>query len=147
MNAVATRAQPVRVVIIDDTEDIRILLRLSLSKGGMDVVAEAADGREGIEVVRRERPDVVLLDLGMPVLDGRRALPLIRQLMPDGRIIVLSAYGADLMSEEVLGMGADGYVQKGFSMRRIVQFVEDAVAVPGPLTKPGPVLSLVPGSS
>ena len=56
---------------------------------------------------------------------------------------MLSAYGAAMMSEELLGLGADGYVQKGFSMRRIVQYIEDAIE-PGPLTKPGPVMSLVP---
>ena len=133
-----------RVVVIDDTEDIRVLLRVALSKGGMEVVAEAADGRDGIEVVRLERPDVVLLDLAMPVMDGRRALPMIRRLVPMARIIVLSGIGADLMSDQVLGMRADGFVQKGHSLRRIVKYVEDAVRTPGPLTRPGPVLTLVP---
>ena len=89
---VATRERPVRAVVIDDTTDIRDLLRFALSRGGMDVVGEAGDGQAGVEVVREERPDVVLLDLAMPVMDGVEALPLIRELVPDAQIIVFSAF-------------------------------------------------------
>ena len=86
------RERPVRAVVIDDTTDIRDLLRIVLSRSGMDVVGEAGDGRAGVDLVRGERPDVVLLDLAMPVMDGVEALPLIRELVPDAQIIVLSAF-------------------------------------------------------
>ena len=112
MNATAARSRPVRVVIIDDTYDLRELLRLALTRGGMDVVGEAGDGLAGIEAVRSERPDVVLLDLSMPVMDGLEALPSIRQLVPEAKIIVLSAFGATQLSERALASGADGYLQK-----------------------------------
>ena len=87
--AVVTRERPVRAVVIDDTSDIRELLSTVLTRSGMDVVGEAGDGRAGVDVVRAQRPDVVLLDLAMPVMDGVEALPIIRALVPDARIIVL----------------------------------------------------------
>lgn len=143
MNAVALIPRPVRVAIVDDTGDLRFLLRAALTRGGMEVVAEAADGRAGIEAVRSTQPDVVLLDLAMPVMDGRAALPQIRRAAPAARIVVLSGFGADLLSEELLAMGADGYIEKGHPLRRIVQYVEDAAAGPVVTRPPGPVLRLV----
>jgi len=120
---VATRENPVRAVVIDDTTDIRDLLRIALSASGMDVVGEACDGQEGVDLVREARPDVVLLDLAMPVMDGIEALPLIRDLVPDARIIVLSAFGG-AVSKQVLDSGADGYLIKGTPLREIVAYVD-----------------------
>jgi len=143
MNAVALVARPVRVVIIDDTEDLRFLLRTALTRAGLEVAAEAADGRAGIEVVREEQPDVVLLDLAMPVMDGRAALPHLRSAAPSARIVVLSGFGADLVSDEMLALGADGYIEKGHPLRGIVRYVEEAAATPRDARPPGPVLRLV----
>jgi DNA-binding NarL/FixJ family response regulator len=120
---VVEQERQVRAVVIDDTTDIRELLSLVLTRSGMLVVGEAGDGRAGVDVVREERPDVVLLDLAMPVMDGIEALPLIRELVPDARIIVLSAF-AGAVSEQVLEWGADGYLLKGTPLKQIVEYVE-----------------------
>ena len=117
MSAPAQCTRPVRVVIVDDTPDLRELMRLALTRGGMEVVGEAGDGLAGIEAVRLEHPDVVLLDLSMPVMDGLEALPSIRSLVPAAKIIVFSGLGATQMSERALATGADGYVQKGMSLK------------------------------
>jgi DNA-binding NarL/FixJ family response regulator len=143
MNAVALVPRPIRVAIVDDTEDLRFLLRHALERGGMEVVAEAGNGLEGIDAARETQPDVVLLDLAMPVLDGRAALPRIRREAPRARIIVLSGFGADLLSDELLALGAVGYIEKGHSVRRIVEYVEDAVTRPLDPRPAGAVLRLV----
>lgn len=125
MSSPPSLPSPQRVVIIDDTPDLRELLRLALTRGGFDVVAEAGDGREGIDVVREERPDVILLDLAMPVMDGLEALPSLRRLCPDATIIVLSGFGATQMSARAVAAGADGYVQKGTSLLALLDHVRD----------------------
>jgi signal transduction histidine kinase/CheY-like chemotaxis protein len=153
MISIAQRTRPVRVVIIDDTYDLRELLRLALTRSGLEVVGEAGDGLSGIECVRLEKPDVVLLDLSMPVMDGLEALPTIRRLVPQAKIVVLSGFGASQMSEKAMTIGADGYLQKGMALKRIIEYVKDIVeAVEDPVADPteaapipsGPVLSVVP---
>lgn len=168
MISAAQGTPPIRVVIIDDTHDLRELLRLALTRGGLEVVGEAGDGQAGIECVRLEQPDVVLLDLSMPVMDGLEALPTIRRLVPDGKIVVLSGFGATQMAEKAMTIGADGYLQKGIALKRIIEFVKDIVDAPNPFPAappepapgragvvdgqarsepPTPVLSVVPGTA
>jgi DNA-binding NarL/FixJ family response regulator len=121
---VASRERPVRLVVIDDSVDLRGLLRFAMSRAGMDVVGEAGDGQAGVEVVREERPDVVLLDLSMPVMDGVEALPLIRELVPDAQIIVFSGFDAAL-TQQVIDSGANGHIIKGTPLKDIVAYVEE----------------------
>ena len=92
------------------------------------MVAEAGDGKTGIETVRQHRPDVVIIDLAMPVMDGIEALPSLRRLVPDGKIIVLSGFGALQMSARAVAAGADGYVQKGAPLTTIIGYVNDIVS-------------------
>lgn len=127
MSAATSPVPGRRVVVIDDTPDLRDLLRIALERSGYVVVGEAGDGRAGIDVVRDQRPDVVLLDLSMPVLDGLEALPSIRRLLPQGTIVVLSGFGPTTMSERALARGADGYVQKGAPLRSIIESIDRLV--------------------
>src|SRR5205807_941800 len=104
----------VRVVIVDDAQPLRALLRSTLNRDGrFDVVGEAADGREGVQVVLSSVPDVVLLDLAMPVMDGLEAIPRIVAGSPGTRIVVLSGFEARQVEEEVIELGAAAYLPKG----------------------------------
>ncbi len=141
MNSAAPAPSP-SVVVIDDTDDLRQLLALALTRGGFQVVAEAGDGRAGIETVREHRPDVVLLDLAMPVMDGIEALPAIRRLVPTAKIIVLSGFGAQQMSARAVAVGADGYVQKGAPLPSILDYVRTVCAAPA--GRSGRALNVVP---
>ncbi len=141
------RAAP-RVVIVDDTDDLRELLRLAFTRGGYDVVGEAAHGRQGIEVVRETRPDLVLLDLSMPGMGGLEALPSIRRSVPDATVVVLSGFGAPQMSERALAVGADGYVQKGASLDSILTYVDTLTSRgPGPRERAAPPAPPPPGAA
>jgi signal transduction histidine kinase len=116
-----TAAAPVRVVLIDDTPDLRLLLRVALEANGQfRVVGEAGNGERGLELVRRECPDLVVLDLAMPVMDGIDALASIRRESPATRTVVLSAFESERMAERAVAAGADAYLQKGTSAKRIV---------------------------
>jgi len=104
----------IRVVIVDDAQPLRALLRSTLNRDGrFDVVGEAADGREGVQVVLSSVPDVVLLDLAMPVMDGLEAIPRIVAGSPGTRIVVLSGFEARQVEEEVIELGAAAYLPKG----------------------------------
>lgn len=127
MNVARDLEPATRVVIIDDTEDLRELLRFALERAGMEVIGEAADGRAGIEVVGVDPPDLVLLDLSMPVMDGLEALPHVRRLAPHARIVVLSGFEAGQMADRALATGADGYLQKGMPLARIVERLREII--------------------
>ena len=109
------------VVLVDDSEDLRFLLRVELERNGdFRVLAEAADGEEGVAAVRESKPDVVLLDILMPVMDGMQALELIRKEFPDTIVVMLSALGdASGMPQRAMGMGAAGYIRKGGHVRAL----------------------------
>ena len=113
---------PIRVLLADDTRDIRLLLSLALElAGGFEVVGEAADGTEAIAQATAHQPDVILLDLAMPVLDGLQAIPHIRDRAPGSLIVVLSGFGADAMGEEAMRLGATTYVQKGVNPTELAE--------------------------
>ena len=127
---------PIRVVLADDTRDIRLLLSLALElAGGFEVVGEAGDGSEAIEQATVHQPNVVLLDLAMPVLDGLQALPQIREHAPDSLVVVLSGFGAEAMGEEAVRLGATTYVQKGVNPTELAEqlraLVRDRTAAQG----------------
>ena len=120
-----------RVVLADDMLDFRLLMRLQLKRDNrFDVVGEAGDGAEAVKIVETERPDVVLLDLAMPVMDGLQAIPEIRKRSPGTKIIVLSGFEEAHMAESVRTLGADAYIQKSGSFSGLIATIEDLCQVP-----------------
>lgn len=113
------------MLVVDDERDIRFMLRTMLEAFGQRVVGEASDGREAIELARRLQPDVVVLDLMMPVLDGFRALPHLVEATPSARIVVCTAKHLEPVQEEELRAGgAFDVVIKGTTLtRRLVEAI------------------------
>jgi DNA-binding NarL/FixJ family response regulator len=119
----ASRSGPsIRVLLADDTPEIRRLIRVNLELDGrFDIVAEAADGAEAVNLARSLRPDVVVLDLAMPVMDGLQAMPLIFRASPRSKIVVLSAFDHSRMEARAREHGAHGYLEKGVGFGEIVE--------------------------
>jgi DNA-binding NarL/FixJ family response regulator len=116
-----TGAGSLRVLIVDDDGDHVKALRRLLELEGIDEVLEAADGDRGLEVALAERPDLVVLDLGMPDRSGVEVLPEMHDGLPDTRIVVLSNFSRRRMGEIVARRGAVGYVEKRVPAERLVR--------------------------
>lgn len=124
----ATRMEPISVLLCDDTKDILLLLSLEFGfDPAVEVVATAENGLQAIELAGRFRPDVVVLDLAMPVMDGLEALPEIKRVSPETSIIVLSGFDASAMANQALSLGAERYLEKGTTPTEIVRAVKDVV--------------------
>jgi DNA-binding NarL/FixJ family response regulator len=112
-----------RILLVDDHPITRAALFSLLESHGFSVVGEAADGEEAIEVARRLRPDLVLLDLSMPGLDGLQALPRIREAAPNAEVVVLTASGTEENLLAAIRGGAAGYLLKSEPPERIADFL------------------------
>jgi len=115
----------VKVVIADDQALVRGGFRLILSTAGIPVVAEAADGKEAIAAVLKHRPDVVLMDIRMPVMDGLEATRRILESRPgqDVRVIMLTTFDLDQYVYAALAAGASGFLLKAVSPEHLVAAV------------------------
>lgn len=111
-------SQPTRVLIVDDEPQIRRLLRTTLGANQYQVI-EAAGGEEAVRKVATERPDLVLLDLGLPDVDGQLVIQRVRE-WSDVPIIVLSVRERERDKVEALDRGADDYVTKPFGMSELL---------------------------
>ena len=120
---------PYTVVIVEDAHDLRTLWSLFLqSEERFDVVAEAGDGRSGVAAVRLHQPDLVLLDIQMPVMDGVQALTLMRHHSPASAVVMLSSMGRDSANVvRALALGAHGYLLKGMSRPELLSRLEAIV--------------------
>ena len=114
-----------RVLIADDHEVARRGIRALLeSHENWEVCAEAKDGREAVELAASERPDLILLDIGMPNLNGLEAARQILTVSPDVPILILTMHDSDNVVREVLRAGARGFLLKSDAGRDLVAAVE-----------------------
>ena len=134
---------PTRVLLVDDDPIVRGALRLML--GGHDdvrVVGEAGDGREALHAVRSHAPDVVLMDIRMPVMDGLEATRDLHSRADPPRVIVLTTFDADDYVVDAVAAGADGFLLKDTPPADIVAAVR-AVMDGDPMLSPGATASLI----
>ncbi len=111
-----------QILCIEDDKDIALAISMVLRRAGFDVV-EAADGKDGLRAFHAERPDVVLLDIGLPTLDGWTVLERIRDLS-DVPVIMLTAHGQEADKVRGLQLGADDYLTKPFGNAELVARVQ-----------------------
>ena len=116
------------LLIVDDLAFMRTAIRDISVSAGIQVVGEAANGREGVEKFIDLRPDVVLLDITMPVMDGLQALKLIRQRDPQASVVMCSALGQQEYLLKAIQLGARDFIVKPFRPDRIVSAVRKAAS-------------------
>ena len=122
---------PIRLLLCDDTADLLTLFELELSfHPDIEIVGTARDGAAAVEVAARTKPDVVLLDLAMPVMDGLEALQGIREAAPTSSVVILSGFDGAVGASRAQELGAWGYVQKGAEMGAILDTVKRAAHSP-----------------
>ncbi|GGV55997.1 DNA-binding response regulator [Streptomyces longisporoflavus] len=126
----------IRVLLADDEAMIRAGVRAILGAAeGIEVVAEAGDGREAIELTLAHRPDVCLLDIRMPRLDGLRAAAELSRVAPDTAVAMLTTFSEDEYIASALGSGAAGFLLKSGNPRELIAGVQ-AVAEGGAYLSP-----------
>ena len=114
----------VRVLLVDDVADVRRLVRIALRfHGGFEVVGEAGAGLQAIELATRLRPDIVLLDLGLPDLAGRDVLTRVREVVPGAKVVVFT--GADDEDRAYYEEHTAGYVLKSAELDYLVELLDD----------------------
>jgi DNA-binding NarL/FixJ family response regulator len=124
----------IRVVIVDDHALLRTgLAQVLRAAGDIEVVGEAQEGAQAIEVVERERPDLVLMDLSMPGMDGRAATEWLSQSHPDIRVIVLTSFADRDSVLDALAAGAAGYILKDVPPAELVAAVRSGARGEAPL--------------
>lgn len=124
-----TESTTCRVLVVDDTPEIRMVLRALLGASlEVEVVAEAKDGQQAIDLADRHQPDVVVLDVSMPVMDGFEALPRITTVAPDATVVMYTAHDTPENRARASALGADHFVGKGGHPAQIVTAVEESCA-------------------
>ena len=116
----------IKVMIADDQELIRQSLQIVLEmKEGIEVTATAKDGREVIQEVRKDKPDVILMDVRMPEMDGVQCTQIIKEQYPDVKIIILTTFDDDEYVYNALKWGASGYLLKPTTYEKLCSLLND----------------------
>lgn len=128
------------VLVVDDSDDLRELISMVIERhpSSWHVVATAAEGQQAVDRATASQPDLVLLDIAMPVMDGMQALPLIRQACPDAVVVMLSGYPFAVAGQGALDAGAHGYLEKSDLVKGLIPRIERilSTATSDELTEP-----------
>lgn len=117
-----------KVLVVDDAMFMRAMLKDILTKGGYEVVGEASNGNEAVSMYKELQPDIVTLDITMPVMTGLDALKAIREFDPDAKCIMCSAMGQQNMVIEAIQNGAKDFIVKPFQSERVMVALSNALA-------------------
>lgn len=116
-----------KILIADDAAFMRMMLKNVLFAGGHTVVAEAASGREAVDLYDAHHPDLVTMDITMPEMDGLQALKAIRKSDPLAKVIMCSAMGQQDMVIEAIQSGAGSFIVKPFQKEKVLEEVAKLV--------------------
>lgn len=109
------------VLIVDDADFMRMVLKDIVTEMGLEVIAEAADGAQAVETYRTTRPTLVLMDITMPQMDGLQALKKIMELDPGAQVVMITALGQKDQVLACVKAGAQDFIIKPFDQERVTE--------------------------
>ncbi|NHN31902.1 response regulator [Paenibacillus agricola] len=118
-----------KIMVVDDAAFMRMMLRTMLIEGGHEVVGEAANGLEAVQLYMKIKPELVTMDITMPEMDGVEAVKEIRKLDPAAKIIMCSAMGQKAMVVQAITSGAKDFIVKPFQKERVLESVDKVLGV------------------
>lgn len=118
-----------KVMIVDDAAFMRRSIKLMLERGGFEVVAEAEDGEEAVRKYLIHQPDLVTMDITMPVMDGLESLKQIREQDKAAKIVMVSAMGQEGMVREAIMSGAKSFIVKPFKEEQVIETLTKIAAM------------------
>ena len=116
-----------RVLIVDDAAFMRMMIKDILEKNGFEVIGEANNGIKAVEMYKKEKPDVVTMDITMPDMDGIQAVKEIKLFDPNAKVIMCSAMGQQTMVMDAIRAGARDFIVKPFQVDRVLEAIRKAV--------------------
>ena len=117
------------VLIVDDLQFVRISIKEILQREGIAVAGEAENGYVALKLYEEKKPDIVLLDITMPVMDGLTALKLLKAAYPESTVIMCSALGQQKYIIKAIQLGADDFVVKPFKSERLINAIRKALRI------------------
>ena len=116
-----TRSTPLRVLVVDDSDVVRrAICKILQAHGDIEIICEASNGRDAIRFAKEHQPDLVLMDISMPIVSGFEATRVIKHERPDIRIIFLTQHRSRSFMKEALAAGAHGFVTKDAASRELI---------------------------
>jgi DNA-binding NarL/FixJ family response regulator len=122
-------AAPLRVLVVDDSPWLRKTIRVALESAGLMVVGEAADGAQALAQAAAQRPDVVLMDVGMPVMDGVQATRSLRRQQPQTPVVLWTGQDDAHLASAIRSSGASAGVAKGVCMVELIATLRQACGI------------------
>lgn len=116
-----------KVLIVDDAAFMRMMIKDILEKNGFDILGEASNGAKAVELYKKERPDVVTMDITMPEMDGIQAVKAIKAFDPSAKIIMCSAMGQQTMVMDAIKAGARDFIVKPFQADRVLEAIKKVI--------------------
>jgi DNA-binding NarL/FixJ family response regulator len=118
-------------MVVEDVPELSRLLEMTFELDGrFEPIGTAASGGAALDLAARERPDAVVLDIGIGGIDGMEVLPSLRHLLPEARIIVFTGHDDDRLREQALAQGASAWVLKGTDLGGLLDELSEAIPAP-----------------
>jgi DNA-binding NarL/FixJ family response regulator len=124
--------EPIRILIADDHEAIRRGLRSALTAAGWEVCADVMNGKDAVEKTAELKPDLIILDVSMPVMGGLDAARLIRKADPNAKIVIFTMHESQQIKDEISRIGAQGHAVKSAPMKQLLETIKSVLGTDKP---------------